>query len=515
MFPRNIRRIEPWHLVRLVQLLQETQREVTSQKNQDYLYGELASLGVKRKKGAGGVGNSGGFRTYLAQLACLGLYIKHKDGTYTLTNAGEAVQRMNNPLRVLRTQLLRLQFPSVYGLGPNVRIDPRMRVKPFCFLIRLLQDSRLGGFLNEKEFAIPVLYAQSMTDHGACVEKILKLRSFKEDLSRVVLDPQDTYTPRSKDRDLEDGIEDALQIGNTAKNYMMGALLLSVSGDSKASYCLSDSISEEIAPLMADADVIEPLDADHPEAFQERFGRYDKKKILRIEKRGKVDGVSALVQSQYIHEVENNPFTFNEARFRESVALNFGIPVSRIDDAISTVRNRKKNIERDMILKYAYSGGVCSNEFEAALTGVFKELGFEKSLLISHRKPDNREGGYPDVLVETESLPECGLVDAKATPKYTFGIGDTTKLATYYRESQKDFTERPCAFFAYVAGGFGILSKISVKLQGCAEKFGHPVSAVSISALLDLLEMEEKPSPRKILEKLSEGRYFSSAQQFL
>ena len=72
-----------------------------------------------------------------------------------------------------------MQYPSVYGLGSQVRIDPGMKVKPFVFLVRLLQDERLGGYLGSEDLAVPVVYGRRMDDFELCVRKILELRAGK------------------------------------------------------------------------------------------------------------------------------------------------------------------------------------------------------------------------------------------------------------------------------------------------------------------------------------------------
>lgn len=76
MFPRNIRLIEPWKLVQISKILTLSDGDITDQSVQDGLYARLHDLGVKIAANEYGVSNSGGMRTYLAQLACLGFFWK-------------------------------------------------------------------------------------------------------------------------------------------------------------------------------------------------------------------------------------------------------------------------------------------------------------------------------------------------------------------------------------------------------------------------------------------------------
>ena len=74
MIPRNIRRIDPWKLVQTAKIVDAATGDLTDQKVQDALYAALNKANVKSAANSNGVKDSGGFRTYLAQLSCLGLF---------------------------------------------------------------------------------------------------------------------------------------------------------------------------------------------------------------------------------------------------------------------------------------------------------------------------------------------------------------------------------------------------------------------------------------------------------
>lgn len=88
-----------------------------------------------------------------------------------------------------------MQYPSVYGLGRNVSVDPSMKVKPFVFLIELWQDPRLGGYLTCLDIAVAVVYGRTHKCHDICVEKILKVRE-TGDLATVIESVDDVRTPK-------------------------------------------------------------------------------------------------------------------------------------------------------------------------------------------------------------------------------------------------------------------------------------------------------------------------------
>ena len=144
MFPRNIRDIAPWKLYKILKvLLQCEDVNQYSGEEQQMMYRLLDESGIK-KKGKTRDKNPGGMRTYYSQLETLGLVFRAEGSkSYSYTIAGETIANEENPLAVLQYQLLRHQYPSAYGLGQNVKIDSRMRVKPFKFLLRVLHDRRL------------------------------------------------------------------------------------------------------------------------------------------------------------------------------------------------------------------------------------------------------------------------------------------------------------------------------------------------------------------------------------
>ena len=162
MLPRNIRKIEPWKLVQIANIICACDAQISDQRVQNTLYSQLCELGIKVDTNPNGVVNPGGFRTYLAQLACLGFFFKDpSDNSFKLTYAGEKLISGDHPLQVLRCQLMRMQCPSVYGLGQNVRFSPTMKVKPFVFLVKLLQDPLLDFKLNDKEIGLAVIYGRT------------------------------------------------------------------------------------------------------------------------------------------------------------------------------------------------------------------------------------------------------------------------------------------------------------------------------------------------------------------
>lgn len=518
MVPRNIRRLEAWQLASIISGFEALPWSISDQASQDFLYDELAKLGVKCKRNSGGISNAGGLRTYLAQLACLGFYVKTDRG-WRLTRAGEQMKSGNNPLDVFRCQLLRMQYPSVYGLGHNVRISPELRVKPFVFLIRLLKDDRIGS-LTSNEAAVAVIYGRTFKDFEKVAEKILQLRSSGDDLSKVVERTEDVCTPRrSTGVDLlERGCHDANDIGNTFLNYLKGAMLAVPSEELKGAVVLTEDPKalSAIDRYSADAEQISDVEEGFKEAWQYRFGRYDRDKDTRSHAaREQTDGFASMIALEYINAVKANPLGFDHADFVRQQSEKWGKDSGVVEAACRPLRDRVRSIERDTIKAASVSGGEQSFLFEKGVFNLFRSLGFSSSELIGQKKADGRQGGYPDVYVLAPGMDYCGMADAKSTARYTFPLFDQEKLSSYYHSCELEINAKiPSKFFVYVAGGFGkSADNVRASLQDCSRHYGRAVSAVTVDALFDLLDMDDdrRPSAAFLAEKLSQGGYFGSA----
>lgn len=533
MFPRNIRRILPWKLSQISTLLLACDGNIQSQDIQDSLYEALSGLGVKCRRNSEGVDNAGGFRTYLAQLACLGLFWKSADG-YKTTVAGDEIISGSSPGRVLRCQLLRMQYPSAYGYGTMVSMSPNIKIKPFSFLIRLLQDERLGCRLSVRDMAIPVVFAHQDSDYESCVARILMLREHDNDLSAVIQDVTLVETSRrrvTESADEEDvlrkGIQDAFEIANTAKNYMQAAfLLIENEEDSTFSLTPDQYILNEIKPWLLETKIY-PVSADNLEAAQQFYGRYDKTKGVRpTVKQERADGFAALIRNSFFTSIEADPYGVDIPSFVKAQSKKWEASESQIHSLIEPLIPKRASIERDVLTEASLSGGKKAQLLEKGVTNLLRRLGFSESRHIGQLKPKKkRDGGFPDIYIKEKAVPTCGLGDTKATVKYKFDLGDKLKLGAYYRDCASEIDPNvPCDYFLYIAGGFERdSSKVEQSLADCQARFGRPVSAVTVEALLSLsdkkaegkIKLSDDEFAQELNSLFKSGKYYSSAEQIV
>jgi hypothetical protein len=437
---------------------------------------------------------------------CLGLYWEDPaTRQLKLTHAGELILDADKPMSVLRCQLLRMQYPSVYGKGHNVCVD------------------RLDGYLREEEAAVAVIYGRDFASYETVVEKILLMRQSNDFSMRNIIDSvYDVRTPRrcseDAEKDLEKGITDAQEIANTLKNYMLAAQLANQTKmDGKFVFSLNDDpkILQEIAPWLSEKDSIDPLEKGYEAAWQQRYGRYDKAKTSTPKSRAKKDGFASLVGTQYIQAVKDNPYGFDEDEFIKKTAARYGKPVQQVSLAVDPLRGDIDNIAEDEVINASLSGGKDARKLEIALTNIFRKLGFDLSQHIGQKQALNRRGGYPDIYIRSSKSTVCGLGDAKATSRYSFPISDVEKLGSYYKNCSDEIDPNvSCEYFVYIAGGFDrSVSAVEKQLKDASELFDAPVSAVTVRALLSLLKSQQNVGEALGVDQLEtafrSGEYFA------
>lgn len=274
----------------------------------------------------------------------------------------------------------------------------------------------------------------------------------------------------------------------------------------------------EVAGWLAEGDRIEPLDPEHQEAWQQRYGRYDKTRASRTLSAARaVNGLAACVQAAFIQGHAANPFGFDVAAFISSEAKRWGCPEAEISSVIDPLLPSVPSIEDDIVRQASVSGGKEWLLLEKAMTSVMIRLGFDESEHIGQKKAP-RDGGYPDIRIKASTMQTCGFADTKATSRYGMDTNDTNKLSLYYKDCWAEFLDRaPSSFFMYIAGGFDGKDAASVlnTLERCTQKYGRPVCAITVNAMLRLVRMNNRPGPEALVRAFSQRAYYPSAESII
>lgn len=515
MFPRNIRDIAPWKLYKILKVLMQCEDiNQYSGEEQKVMYDLLGDSGIKRPSQLRDK-NPGGMRTYFSQLEALGLVFRAEGSdSYNYTLAGEALSNEENPLKVLQYQLLRHQYPSAYGLGQNVKIDPRMEVKPFMFLLRLLQDERLQGHLSNFDVVFPVIYGHNDDCYEFVVSKILEYRR-EGDFRKVIENwEKDLFTPRGAP---ENAIKNICDIANTAVNYLKAASLAVIddSFNRRSRVVFNKNYEDLYREFLKESDKYLSIKTrTETQSFQRAYGRYLKSKDTRSAKEcASITKESPSLQFATIKYIEYiNDYLFSED-VNKFVAEMASYGISEIDSiaAVDKMTPRKRPLEENTYIDYALSEGVMSDEFEMATTNLMRKLGFTESAWIGSERPHrNAEEKFPNIFIKKANTKDCGLAGAKATSSYNLGQSDILKLEnTYINAIEETEKSSQLIYFVYVAGGYkGDINKALSELK---EAISLPVSAIDAKGMLNLLS--KKWTPEEIEKKIfMSGEYISAEQ---
>lgn len=499
--PRNIRRIEPMKLHQVLTVLMKcADYELGDNQDQKYVYAMLDESGIKKKANTR-VSNPGGMRTYYAQLEMLGLIYKNAKGKFCYTIAGKELSDGNEMQKVLQYQLLRHQYPSAYGMNQNVKIDPRMRVKPFLFLIKLLHDPRLNNYLTCKDITVPVIYGHDDDCYEKCVIKILKLRKNRGEIESVIDNFLcDLYTPRSG---MGKNINNVLDIANTFKNYLEASGLIyplaRINGEQR--YCF-DTRYERIYETLENESFLKCETIDEAEAFQRSYGRFLYEEDKRSEEECMVRKESpevAFVQFRYALYASMNPFNVDTEFFKEMEGM--GIDESIVADAITPYNNVRKTIDANNFLDYSTANGEKMCEFRTSLVNLFKSMGFVLSDTVVNieEKP-----GIVYLLLESISQSKRCFIVANNSPCYVFEPEDIPCRLNFNKPN----------YYLVVAGGFNC--DMNHFVLEVSSNVKAPVTALSARTLLDLYEecKEKGESNKFIFSILEKGGYVTDEELF-
>ena len=432
MFPRNIRRIEPWKLMQIISLLKQ-QTDYSewngSQNLQNQFMMALDQASLKRPTNIRDP-QSGGARTYISQLQCLGLVYK-KEKSLELTLAGEDIQKANSPLTILQTMLLRHQYPSSYGTGQNVRIHPDIQIKPFLFVLELLNDPDIESLTSE-ELMIPLIYGHNFSCLNICKEKILKYRQTGSFLSIVNTPEEDLYTPRSAGRSLEKAVEDIHNIANTCKNYLQSACLISVEKKDGSQYIAFNSEFTDIYKKELKGKESYIRNPSDTESFQRAYGAWNRVKDNRGQSAPRsVSRGENIIISAFMDYCGNNMVLGKVSGFTEKIKSKFGFSEELILEVIEPYITRTLSIFESKYLQLSIGGTAAAAEFEKTTGKLFQNrLGFD----VEHTGQKHRTGtgGYSDLYLVENSGSYCAIIDTKASPGYTLSSSDFHKLISNY-----------------------------------------------------------------------------------
>lgn len=447
----------------------------------------LEQAGLKRK-GERRDQTGGGARTYKAWLTSLGLiFTQESTGKIKLTLAGEAIMAGDSPVEVLKNQILKYQFPSSFSLSRGVQVAPRFKIRPFRFLLRLLNDPEIE-YLTEEEIAkIIVTKAENETDkcYRYIVGKILEFRQSGDMIHEE--DFFDKYKSSKGDINPEQPYRHLMDLANTIVNWLEYTQL--VKRDNGEVRILEDK-RLEVQQILS----VSPPFIDRPEQheyFQRKYGLDPKhKKDTRNLTETKTITAKIIAEQKikkaYIVESLKQPITKITTDLIDKIAEQTGFEDKLVEEILLKLYPRGSvGAFMTEYFEMAFKGRDEASDFEKATVQLFQNVfGFEAK----HVGPI---GLTPDVLILSDKDGYQAIIDNKAYSKYTISNDHHNRMVHNYIGNLNRYSNSsdPLAFFSYIAGGFG--KNINSQIIDIVNATGVSGSAMSVSNMIKLVESYE------------------------
>ena len=520
MFQRNKRRIKPLecalYLRAFYQVSEGGKSLGVDQVAQDKFSDLLNKFGLK-DGGALRDLRSGGTRTYLSQLASLGLIHKpaRNLSAYSFTQAGEALLDLQDPTEVLQYQILKYQYPSAYSLAPSPGIDPTLRVRPFLLLLELANDPDING-LSDYDIIVPVVYGRKDSDFQGCKEKILQARNFG--IEKIVsLSSEEIKTARTKNHSNYNFLKD---IANTFSNVLRGLDLVDMR-------VIDDS--RRIVPrdgVMAMVSIAKNI----PYVDFLSYARHRKDSLQATLEFGLLSGKKKDTRRALL-PVQTKNLQTPESVIREEFSVLLKPPVSPQDLEHFVIKMSKKfaipkaktisyikpmlpsfaTDYRNRLIELSEGGKKTALQFEREIERIFRDDFSFVSKWAGSKKRQGKVGGYADVYVLTTASGRCGIIDAKSMDCYNFPHGDFAKMAQTYVPYYSEIlpTASKLNFVAYISHLIGTGAK--QRAEEFYSKSGIPVVLCSV---YELDRMREDSRYQKQSERVTD-RFESQNVLFL
>ena len=427
--------------------------------------------------------NGGGPRTYVAWLRSLGLLWEGADGQLYLTLAGEAiVQGDENLMEIMSRQVLHYQFPSYFSTSTFLsRVEARFKVRPFVFILQLLLDPRLEGYLTQKDDVAKIAVCYGESNSQACVddvvERILALRE-RGDAS-LPADYLSTFASgRSAETSLDKLFANLNDIANTMGNWHSQTQLVTRSHGGE--WRIADGAEDDVRRTV-DAMLGKKLLADwtDQERFQRRYGltpgkSKDTRAVQPIQNVSAEVVLEREIVKEYTEYASTHLVTELDDDLVNAIAARLAADPAKVRDVL---RQRFSAGYGGFLMHYtelAQGSNTAATKFEQATTEIFsKVFGYQAEHI-------GAQPLRPDVVLYSETERYGAILDTKAYAKrYTLSHDQRGVMRNYVVDYPKyKLGDGDLAFFSYVSGRFG--PNIDAQLAEVSERAdGVPGSAIT------------------------------------
>ena len=433
----------------------------------------------------------GGGRTYLAWISSLGLvFIQESTRQLKLTLAGEAIMQGDSPVTVLKNQVLKYQFPSSFSMSRGVDVSARFKIHPFRFLLKLLMDERIK-YISEEEIA-KIIITNAENETKECYESVVsKIIAFRNKGDSILEeDFFERYAPKTGKVNPERPYGHLMDIANTFVNWLEYTQLAKRSEDDRFLRAIPEKV-EEIKSFLSNVPVFIDRPQQH-EYFQRKYG-LDPKHQKDTRNLSQTQTITAKIIAEqkirqaFVAESLKTPITKISSELIDKIVEQTGFDGRFVEESLRKLYPH--GAIGSFMTEYfdmAFKGRDEATEFEKATVKLFSDVfGFETQ----HVGPI---GLTPDVLLLSDSEGYAGIIDNKAYSKYTISNDHHNRMVHNYIDGFKNYcnTNKPLAFFSYIAGGFG--TNINGQLKRIIDETGIHGSAVAVSYIIQMVEKHQE-----------------------
>lgn len=440
---------------------------------------ELERAGIKRVGERRDRAGSGG-RTYGTMLYSLGLWFEHHDIVY-LTLAGEAIMDGKSPIEVLKKQVLYYQYPSAYAT--SAKISERLRLRPYLFILKLLMDNRLAGYLHQEEIAW-ILAPQAESESEKCYERMVdEIRRYRSSGQEMLTDEYFARYGTSRNN-LND-------VANTMMNWLDYTRL--IYRDNKI-ITVAPERHQEVAELLLE---IRPMIKYNGEAdlFQRKYG---------------VDPWHEKDTRNLLNTPDISAKAIDSGRIKKCFFEYSAIaPVAEITASIVNYIAEKAGTDYDLterVLQKQYPhgamGGYLANYRSLAFGGKKTAIDFEKATtrifqdIFGYKAIHMGQGGslsVPDILLVSESDGYQAIIDNKAySHQYSISSDHKNRMVHNYIEGIGNYNDchLPIGFFSYISSSFG--SNINKQIKEIATASNVHGSGITVDTFISMIEKHQE-----------------------
>lgn len=452
----------------------------------------LEEAGLKRVGERRDARGSGG-RTYYAWLASLGLvFTQESTNKCYLTLAGEAIMQGKSPVEVLKNQVLKYQFPSPFSLSPasaKVRINTRFKIRPFRFLLRLLQDERLG-YLTCEEIA-KIVMVEAENENDKCFDYIVRRILEFRDLGDAILAVNffEKYAPSSGKVNPEHPFSHLLDAANTMANWLDYTQL--VYREEGGIIKLLDDKRAEVKCIL-DTKVSFIDRPEEQEYFQRKYGLdpWHQKDTRNLANTKTI--TSQMIDTQKVKQAFITLSLRKPIRSVSADVVGYIVNATGVDGKlventlISCYPNGAISGFMTEYFEMAFKGTEEAVAFEIATTELFKDVFGFKAIHLGQTGSKSA----PDVLLLSDAEGYQAIIDNKAYSKYSITGDHRNRMIHNYIGNISNFSDfkQPIGFFSYIAGGFG--NQIDKQIQSIVDETGVHGSAMTVSNMIKLVERQ-------------------------